>query len=72
MIQYNFKYRGAIEYEKLTLTVLSFYNEISDIAIEDSIEFLYKDHLDALDNILQSLHNEKAISRHYAKMLLYQ
>lgn len=38
MIVYNMRYRGSIEYEKMLLNILNFYNEVSAICDDEKIE----------------------------------
>lgn len=64
MIVYNMRYRGSIEYDKMILNALSFYNEVYSICEDEYLngEFGstikdYTDRCDALINHYQSLNS---------------
>lgn len=66
LIQYNFRYRGAIEYDKFVLNTLSFYNEIHSLVNDPDFSCL----LNNEEGALHSLH-KRLESKDSAAMLYY-
>lgn len=57
MIKYNFRHRGMIEYEKLILNFLPFYNEISFLATDPILTSFFIKEVEQLEKRLDSFNS---------------